>query len=119
MMDIPVFDNKKEIKTEYCVPNIRGRKDDLGKLRYSLIPAGVIEEVVKVLMVGANIYGDDNWQQVENARTRYYDALRRHAEKRRSGEIRDKDSGLLHAAHEAANALFAVWQDLQLEQEEI
>lgn len=94
----------------------KGKKHDEGKLRHSLIPIGVIEEIIKVLMWGSKIYGDDNWKKVEHAEERYYDATRRHMEKRRGGELRATDSGLLHSAHQAANDIFAIWFDMQKEQ---
>jgi hypothetical protein len=85
---------------------IVGRKYDTGKLRYSLIPVLALAEIVKVLCFGANKYGDNNWIHVENASQRYLDALMRHVESYRSGEMLDPESGLHHLAHAGCCILF-------------
>lgn len=76
-----------------------GRKDDAGKLRYSLVPPQAMAEFVAVLNFGADKYGDHNWRHVEPLQDRYYDALCRHVAAFRDGEIHDKESGLHHLAH--------------------
>lgn len=82
-----------------------GRKDDAGKDRWSLMP-DEIDDVVRVLMHGAGIYGDHNWKLVKDAQTRYYDAIMRHIRAWKRGEVLDPESGLPHLAHVACNALF-------------
>ena len=47
----------------------------------------------------------DNWKLVENAFTRYQDSLMRHYLKFLSGEIRDKETNILHLCHLAWNTL--------------
>ena len=47
----------------------------------------------------------DNWKLVENAFTRYQDSLMRHYLKFLSGEIRDKETNILHLCHMAWNTL--------------
>lgn len=89
-----------------------GTKFDNGKLRFSLIPEGVEETLVKVLMEGAATYGDNNWQLVEEARERYYNALRRHLDAWfYKGQIIDPASGLHNMGHILANAAFLLWFD--------
>lgn len=84
-----------------------GRKNDQGKRRYSLVPSGVMRDVVDVLMFGAGRYGDWNWLHVQDWRARYYDALRRHIDAWWSDdEWLDSDSGLPHLAHATVNAMF-------------
>ena len=88
-----------------------GIKHDKGKLRLSemLIDfAPALEELCKVWEFGANKYGKSNWQQVENAKDRYTNALLRHlfAEK---NDLYDSESEILHAAHIAFNALARLW----------
>jgi hypothetical protein len=89
--------------------NIVGRKDDNGKLRWYLLrryltPA--LESVLRVLSFGADKYGDGNWQHVQNAQTRYRDALDRHLAEIDKGITHDPDTGEHHLAHVATNALF-------------
>jgi hypothetical protein len=62
-------------------------------------------EVIKVGTFGAAKYTDDGWKSVPNGFNRYSDAMLRHIFKELIGETHCKDSGLLHAAHAAWNAL--------------
>lgn len=54
---------------------------------------------------GAEKYAWRGWQDVEDGFNRYKNAQFRHALYRAQGEEVDDDSGLLHLAHEAWNAL--------------
>ncbi len=92
-----------------CKP---GTKYDGGKLRWGLIPLNSLSEIVKVLTFGAQKYAPDNWQKVENARERYYDALQRHVVAWKMGELTDPESGLPHLAHAGCCLLFMLWFDL-------
>ena len=94
-------------------PNDIGRKDDLGKLRYDLLPPNALREVAKVLTYGAAKYAPNNWQAVDDAKARYAAALMRHFEAWRDGEILDPDSRLPHLAHVVCNALFLLWFELK------
>ena len=84
------------------------RKDDKGKIRFSLIPWKSLREVVKIFEHGATKYGDDNWKTVPQPKTRYMNALLRHATATMEGERTDED-GLDHLACIAANALILLW----------
>ena len=44
-----------------------GRKHDLGKPDFSLMPPNAELEVVKVLTYGASKYDRDNWKHVDSA----------------------------------------------------
>jgi len=90
---------------------VTGRKDDQGKLRWSLLPWDSVKDVVKVLEAGAKKYGDDNWKMVEGGRTRYFDALLRHLMAWREGERLDVETGLPHLAHAGCCVLFLLWFD--------
>lgn len=107
-----------------CVPPFRqcdivdshppelGAKFDSGKLRFSLLTRGLaisLRRVAEVLTYGANKYSANSWQSVPNAKERYEDALDRHLNSWKLGEIRDPESGLPHLAHIATNALFLLW----------
>lgn len=85
-----------------------GAKLDAGKLRPALVLGGfarAIDAVVKVGTDGASKYVDNGWLEVPNGFERYDNAARRHTSKRDMGELTDTDSGSLHLAHEAWNAL--------------
>jgi len=84
-----------------------GAKLDAGKPRVGLVIAGfshALLEVAKVGTYGANKYTDNGWRSVPNGVQRYTDAMLRHylAE---SDDSVDDESGLLHAAQVAWNAL--------------
>ncbi len=83
-------------------------KADKNKVRMHLITGGMaraITEVAKVGTFGANKYSDGGWVFVPDGFRRYEDAQQRHAAARHMGEDNDQESGLLHLAHEAWNAL--------------
>ena len=81
-----------------------GKRFNSGKVRIDLIPANAELQVAKVFTNGADKYGDNNWEKgmdwtnVIQSMARHFNAIRR-------GEDYDKESGLLHSAHVAANAL--------------
>ena len=88
-----------------------GLKFDADKLRWSLLPDGVIEEVIKVLEYGARKYSEENWKLVEHAYTRYYDAAMRHISAWKQGETVDSESKQYHLAHAICCLMFLVWMD--------
>lgn len=83
-----------------------GKKFDLGKPEYGLLPPAALEEVVKVLTFGAQKYSRENWRQVPDASRRYFDALNRHIWAWKRGETKDPESGMHHLAHAVCCALF-------------
>lgn len=85
-----------------------GAKLDAGKLRAGLVLGGfarALREVSAVGTYGANKYTPNGWMQVPNGVERYTDAMHRHLLAEASGEARDPDTEILHAAHAAWNAL--------------
>lgn len=85
-----------------------GAKVDANKPRASLVLndfASALWNVAAVGTFGAQKYTDHGWLEVPNAKQRYEDAGYRHKLMRAMGEEFDQDSGLLHLAHEAWNAL--------------
>ena len=88
-----------------------GRKDDDGKLRWSIMPYEQLEIILKVLEFGANKYGIDNWKEVYGAKPRYLNAAMRHLVARMKGHINDEESGLPHLAHCICCLLFLLWFD--------
>lgn len=83
-----------------------GKKNDEGKARWDLIDLGFVQEGVDVLTFGAEQYGENNWQEVENAENRYFAALMRHLVAYRNGETQDPDTGMSHLAHALCNLMF-------------
>ena len=95
-----------------CVDALRptgGLKYDAGKLRYSLIPPEATRALAEVLTFGARKYAPNSWQTVPNAPERYLDALMRHLEAHRSGELYDPESNLPHVYHLLCNAAFLAY----------
>lgn len=93
-----------------------GRKDDGAKRRYSLIPAPVLAAVADVLTQGAAEHGDTGdtpgWRSLDGGESRYYDALMRHLEDWRSGQVKDPKTGkhpLVHVVTNAIILLDLVW----------
>jgi len=85
-----------------------GAKLDDGKIKAGLVVGGFAKallEVSKVGTFGALKYTPDGWKEVPNGLNRYNDAKYRHMLLEASGEYYDQETGLLHAAHEAWNAL--------------
>jgi hypothetical protein len=64
-----------------------------------------IREVASVSAFGASKYAWRGWESVDDGFNRYSDAMVRHLTYEGEGEVLDPDSGLLHAAHVAWNAL--------------
>jgi hypothetical protein len=84
--------------------NTCGRKDDSEKLRYDLVPVWAEQQAVKIFTMGAQKYGDRNWERGMQW-SRLIAALKRHLAAFEVGEDYDPESGYLHAAHITANAL--------------
>lgn len=104
--EIKEFDMSR-IKFDEQLP---GTKYDGDKLQYTLIPPHALMEVARNLTIGLKKYKErDNWKKVPNASQRYLDALYRHLEAHRRGEIYDPDSSvpdMPHLAAVAVNAMF-------------
>lgn len=90
-----------------------GRKNDQSKNRLDLIEPQFIEGVGEVLTFGADKYGPNNWQKVEDAEDRYYAATLRHLLAWRHGEAKDPESGLSHLKHVATNIMFLLHFEME------
>lgn len=100
-------------------PHETGAKLDAGKPRVELVLGGfsrALMEVVKVGTYGATKYTDNGWMDVPNGAARYRDAAGRH---RLATDALDKDTGLLHRAHEAWNVLAALELELRDTEKEL
>lgn len=88
-------------------------KYDHGKPRMELLPLKPLYEIAKVLTYGAEKYAPNNWKKTKNAKERYIGAMLRHLTDMQEGNKFDKESGLLHAAHVACNALFILYFEMK------
>jgi hypothetical protein len=89
-------------------PHVPGTKLDKQKPRMGLMFcdfAKALTAVAEVTTFGAEKYTAHGWLTVPNGQERYKSALLRHLVQEASGELRDSESQLLHAAHAAWNAL--------------
>lgn len=89
-------------------PHTPGAKLDAGKTRAGLVLgdfARALEQVSRVGTFGAQKYTDHGWLSVPQGQQRYTDAMLRHWLAEHYGPARDDQTGLLHAAHLAWNAL--------------
>lgn len=91
---------------------MEGRKYDHGKPMMSLLPPWAMEEIAKVLTLGAQKYEIDNWKRVEDGKQRYMDAMLRHINAFQRGEINDPEFGTHHLAHAACCLLFILDADV-------
>ena len=97
-----------------------GRKNDSfgkpgQKPRWDLIPFDCLEEIVKVYTAGSEKYDANNWQNVDDARRRYFGAAMRHLAARFSGEVFDEGDGgtnQRHLAQAAWNIITLLWLEL-------
>ena len=80
---------------------MKGLKDDKNKLNITLIDIEFILEILKVFEYGKQKYELNNWIYLEPERL--YNAMFRHFVKLGLGEYNDKESGLPHISHIAAN----------------
>ena len=102
-------------------PAPEGIKFDTERIRMELITPEFMEEVGKVLTHGAKKYSPRNWEKGISY-SRIIAAMLRHLYAFMRGERIDPESGLLHTAHLACNALFLLtydkrgmtkWNDIQ------
>lgn len=91
-----------------------GKKNDRidGKPMWELIPMDAVEKVVEVMTYGANKYGPNKWQGLNDFNNRYYAAAMRHLTKWRSGCEVDPESGMTHLSHAACNLIFLLWNEI-------
>lgn len=104
--------------TEQCT-DYADRKND-GKPQLTLLPFDCLAECAKVMMQAKAKYPDQangkaNWEKLWGKDTPKVtlDSALRHITARLSGEVRDKESGQLHAAHAVVNLLFLIRYELE------
>lgn len=97
----------------------KSKKNDIqdDKLRWDLLPLEEIEDIVRVYHAGAKKYGPNNWQGLENGYQRYKAALLRHLLEADKGNAVDSDTGCLHLAQVAWNAIAMLYLSKRKEDE--
>ena len=94
--------------------NVKGGiKFDEGKPMWNLVPLEAVQEVAKVLTMGANKYGKRNWVKLPDFEDRYMSATLRHITQHQSGELFDEESGLLHISHATCNLIFLAYKIME------
>lgn len=86
-----------------------------GKLRWDLLPLDVIEKVVEIYTFGAKKYKENSWQHLPDGYQRYKAALFRHITAYEKGEVYDSESGCMHLAHAAWNAIAMLYFGMRAE----
>lgn len=83
-----------------------GKRKNSGKVRIDLaMPPHAIKEVAKVMTIGGLKYGERNWEQGQKWSIPIA-SMMRHFQSMMLGDDVDPETGCLHAAHIAANAMF-------------
>ena len=75
------------------------------KLMWELLPLLEMEDIVRVYTAGAKKYGPNKWQTLDDGYNRYKAALFRHLLEYEKGNAVDKETGCLHLAQVAWNAI--------------
>lgn len=84
---------------------VKAKKNDTGKLDYTLLPLSGLESVVQALEFGAKKYGAFNYKAKGFTTRRLCAATLRHVLAYLKGEDNDPESGLSHLAHAGASIL--------------
>lgn len=100
--------------TKIMNTNNEGKKYDKDKLKVELLYKDLVaelESVAQVLTFGSNKYGARNWQNLPNAKERYFAAAIRHMNSWVRGDLKDLESGLPHLSHAITCLLFISYLD--------
>lgn len=89
-----------------------GKKFDLGKLRWGLLPFDALTGIIKVLEFGATKYGDRNWEEGMDW-DRPFNATIRHLTAWYEGENDDEETGHSHLWHAGCCILFLIAYELR------
>ena len=89
---------------------MEGIKHDKNKIRWDLFPFEALEGILQVFEYGEKTYGKNNWQKIENADERLWNAAMRHLIAAQNDKnARDSETGFSHLAHCATNLIFLLW----------
>jgi hypothetical protein len=99
-----------EQQNQATTPGDKLKFDD-GKLRWDLLDFSHVEDIVRVLTMGAEKYVDNGWKTVPNAQERYFAAMMRHLVAWRLEGPLDGESHLPHLAHAACCLMILHWHE--------
>jgi len=80
-------------------------RHNTGKPKWSLLDYESLEPLVRVMEFGEKKYSRDNWKKGLDLQE-ILDSAYRHLNSLNSGEVHDKETGLMHAGHIMANMMF-------------
>jgi hypothetical protein len=83
----------------------KGRRDNLGKRKWSYVNFQSLEPMIEVLEFGAEKYSPHNWKK-GFPKEEILESMQRHLAKLFDGEDIDQESGLHHIGHIMCNAMF-------------
>jgi hypothetical protein len=82
------------------------------KTMYSLLEPDFLKEMAEILTLGAKKYSKDNWKKCKQKDIHLYvDALMRHFESYRQGNMRDEETNKHELAHCACNLMFLMYME--------
>lgn len=96
----------------------QAKRNNKGKLQWSLVDFDSFQDMVRVLEHGAEKYGRDNWKKGLPT-NEICESLLRHIFAYMGGEKTDTESGLSHIGHIQANAMFLGYMERKEEHEKI
>ncbi len=99
------------ISTAFTPDNV-GKKFDNGKAEWNLLYYPFLESVIRVMKLGKDRYGYENWKKPFD-KSRLRNALMRHVVADMKGEYIDRDSGEPHISHVVCNAMFIYFHELK------
>lgn len=110
-----IFTENGIVVRDYCEGQPEEAKNDRrdNKVRWELMPLSLLNEVAKVYTAGAEKYGENTWQDLENGYERYKAAAIRHIISYEEGEQADPETGLHPLAHAAWNLLAMLYFGLK------
>ena len=104
------FEKSEQVADRLTEIAATGKKYDRGKPMFDLLVPEFLEGLAKVLTMGAEKYGPENWKHGLEPR-RFLAALYRHLNAYHRGEKNDSESGLSHLLHISINAMFLYYFD--------
>ena len=88
----------------------QGKRFNLGKPKWSLVPQSALIPAVRSFEYGANKYGPHNWKK-GLPMSEICESLKRHLDAYMEGEEIDKESGLPHIGFIQTNAIMLSWMN--------
>ena len=114
-----IQEGKAELMDDYLSKNKMhmketGKKNDDGKPQWDLLYYPAFESLVRVMMMGRDKYGFENWKKPFDLR-RLRNAMMRHLVADLNGEYMDKESHEPHITHVMANCMMIFYHELKAE----